>query len=213
MKIYHFHNPYDYRFAQALRRGAWYPKGATVCPECHTSRQTRVSPLIIEWESGSDMIGDFVCPGDDELVVTLKVRDAFEGRFREIEFGSVEFFQEARLKRPKKITRRSTPRVWLPYTGPTLWDVIPTKWCRLDHTKSGVSIEKVCQTCGKTIYKKPPWSQRHLVVDPLTWNGEDIFRIYEYSGAIFCTEQVKEFVESNRFTNINLLEDGRISST
>jgi uncharacterized protein CXXCG len=211
MKLYHFHNPYDFRFAQALRRGTWYPKGAKICPECHTSRQTRVSPLIIEWESGSDLIGDFVCPGDDELVVTQKVRDAFEGRFSEIEFGPVEFWQDPKLKKPKTTTRRSKPRVWLPYTGPTLWDTIATKWCHLNHAESGITIEKICQTCGKTIYKRPPWPERHLVVNSLTWTGEDIFHIYEYSGAIFCTERVKEFVERSGFTNISFLEDGVIS--
>src|SRR6266498_180348 len=210
MKIYHFHNPYDYRFAQALRRGTWYPKGATICPECNTSRQKRVSPLIIEWEPGSDVIGDFVCPGDDELVLTQKVRDVFERQFQEIEFGPVEFWQEPRLKQPKKITPRSKPRVWLPYTGPALWDVIPMKSCNLNHAKSGVSIVKECRTCGKTIYKTPPWNQRHLVVDPATWNSENIFHIHEYSGGIFCTERVKGFVEKSGFTNISFLEDGEI---
>lgn len=210
MKIYHFHNPYNYRFAQALRRGTWYPKGAKVCPECHTSRQKRVSPLIIEWEPGSDLIGDFTCPGDDELVIAQKVRNVFEGRFREIEYRPVEFWQEPKLKQPKKLTPRTKPRVWMPYTGPTLWNVIPRVWCYLDHAKSGVSIKKVCSTCGNTIYEKPPWRQRHLVLDLSTWNGEDIFHIHEYSGAIFCTERVKEFVQNSAFTNITFLEDGEI---
>jgi hypothetical protein len=210
MKLYHFQNPYNYRFAQALRRGTWYPKGATICPECRTSRQKRISPLVIEWEAGSDLIGDFVWPSGDELVVTQKLRDAFEGRFSEIEFRSVEFWQEPKLKQPKKVTSRSKPRVWLPYTGPTLWDINATKWCHLDHGKSGVTIAKECQTCGKTIYKKPPLSGRRLVVDPSTWTGEDIFHIYEYSGALFCTERVKNFVESSGFTNISFLEGGVI---
>jgi len=210
MKLYHFHNPNRFQFAQALRLGTWFPKGSKICPECNSSRQKRISPLIVEWESGSDVIGDFVCVGDDELVMTQKIRDSFEGRFHEIQFNSVEFWQDPKLKQPERITKRTKPRVWLPYNGPTLWDVIPMKWCHLDHEKSRVSILKVCLTCGKTIYKTPPWHERHLVMDVATWSGEDIFHIHEYSGGIFCTERVKEFVEQAQFTNITFLEDGEI---
>lgn len=48
------------------------------------------------------------------------------------------------------------------------------------------------------------------MIDPTTWNGADIFHIYEYSGGIFCTEQVKLFVENAGFTNVSFLEDGVI---
>lgn len=211
MKLYHFSSPNDYSFAQATRRGTWYPIGLKICPECNTSRQKRVSPLIIEWEAGSDVIGDFVWPGlNTDLVVVQKVRDIFEDRFREIEFGSVEFWQNQKIKKPIKMTHRSKPRVWLPYTGPTLWDVIPMKWCHLDHLKSNVSIARECSTCGKIIYKTPPLNQRHLVVDPSSWDGEDIFHIHEYSGGIFCTERMKDFIIQLGFTNVSFQEDGSI---
>ena len=211
IKLFTFDSPNNYFFAQATRHGTWYPKGSKICPECQTSRQKRVSPLVFEWEPGSDVIGDFIWPGfNNDLVVVQKVREILEGQFREIEFGPVEFWQDPKLKPPKKMTRRSKPRIWLPYTGPTLWDVIPTSWCHLDHLQSDVSIAKKCSTCGKVIYKYPKWNQRHLVVDRNTWDGEDIFHIYEYSGGIFCTERVKEFVDQGGFTNVRFSEDGII---
>jgi hypothetical protein len=211
MRLFHFHGPVDYIFAHASRRGTWYPEGAKVCPECGSSRQKRVSPLIIEWESGSDMIGDFIWPGfDDELVIAQKVKDDFGGRFREIEFGMVEFWQNPRLKRPTKIMHRSKPRIWLPYAGPPLWDVLPKSWCHLDLLQSNVTIVKECLTCGKVIYKTPPSPQRNLVIDPATWSGEGIFHIHEYPRWIFCTELVKESVEKARFNNVSFLEDGVI---
>jgi Protein of unknown function (Gmx_para_CXXCG) len=211
MKLFHFRDPQFYYFAQAIRCGTWHPQGIKICPECNTSRQKRISPLIIEWEPGSDVIGDFVWPGlGSELVISQKVREVFEGKYREIKFEPIEFWQNPRLKRPMNITHRSKPRVWLPYSGPSLWDVIPTSWCHLDLHRSNVSLDRVCSTCGKTIYTRPSSDQRFLIVDTATWNGEDIFRVYEYSSAIYCTEQVKEFIENAGFTNVSFLEDGLI---
>lgn len=210
VKLYHFRNPQNFVFAQAGSRGTWFPTGVKICPECNSSRQKRVSPLILEWEPGSDVVGDFAYLSGDEVVVTQKVKDALEKRFREVKFGAVKFWQEKKLHRPQKITRRSKPRIWLPYDGPTLWNVIPTKWCHLDYEKSKVSILKECATCGKTIYVHPSWPERHLVIDTTTWNGEDIFHVYEYSGGIFCTQRAKEYVEMAGFTNVAFLEDGEI---
>jgi hypothetical protein len=211
MKIYHFTSTENYYFAQATRLGTWYPQNSKLCPECNTSRQKRVSPLIIEWEPGSDIVGDFVWPGlNTELVVVQRVKDAFYRQFREIEFALVEFWQNPKIIRPIRITCRSKPRVWLPYSGPILWEVIPKKWCHVDHARSAVTIAKECSTCGKTLYQRPPWNQRHLIIDPDAWNGEDIFHIYEYSGVIFCTERVKDLINQAGFTNVNFEEDGEI---
>ena len=212
MKLYHFVSPKDFRFAQATRHGTWYPEGGKICSECKTSNQKRVSPLIIEWGPGSDVIGDFVWPGlNTDLVVVQNVKNAFKSRFKEIEFGVVEFWQDPKLNRPIKMTHRTKPRVWLSYRGPPLWDVIVKNWVHLDHYQSNVSIAYVCSTCGKVIYNlPPPRLPRHLVIDTETWNGEEIFHIHEYSGAIFCTEKVKEFVERSGFTNVSFIEDGVI---
>lgn len=211
MKLYHFVSPQNFSYAQATRRGTWYPQTTTICPECKTSRQKRVSPLMVEWEPGSDQIGDFVWAGlVTDLIVVDRVKAVFESQFSAIEFGPVEFFQSSRLKKPIKSNSKTKPRVWLPYSGPLLWDVLPTHWCHLDHARSGVSVAHECLTCKKTIYSTPPWSQRNLVLDTATWNGEDIFHICEYSGGIFCTEQVKVFIEDAGFTNVSFLEDGVI---
>lgn len=143
MKLFHFHDPGNNLFAKASRRGTWYPPGIKICPECSSSRQTRISPLIIEWEAGSDKIGDFTWPGfDTELVVVNTVKIAFKNKFTKIEFGVVTFFQNQNLRQPIKLTSRTKPRIWLPYPGPMLWDILPTHWCHIDHSKSGVSIEK-----------------------------------------------------------------------
>lgn len=167
--------------------------------------------LIMEWEPGSDEIGDFTWPGlNTDIVVVDKVKCSFEIRFKNLSFGLVEFFQNPKRKRAVKVTSLKKSRVWLPYSGPLLWDVLLNHWCHLDHIQSEVSIVKKCLTCEKTIYKTPRWDQRHLVLDPVSWNGEDIFRVYEYSGVIFYTEQVKKYVENAGILNVRFLEDGII---
>lgn len=212
MKLYHFAEPCDYRFARAGRLGTWAPDpGPGVCPECGCSRQERVYPLILEWLPDSDQVGDFTWPGlNDEVVVSQRVREAFEGAFRGFEFLPFEMYQPPKLKRPEQTTRRTRPRVWLPYEGPPLWDMQATAWCSLDHERSGVRLEKVCSTCQRPQYSGPEYDDRYLVVDPATWGGEDIFQIREYAGWIFCTERVKELVEARGFTNAGFALDGEI---
>lgn len=210
MKFYHFIDPYDYRYARAGRLGTWYPSpGPGVCPKCSRSRQTRVPPLVIEWLPGSDQVGDFTWPGS-EVVVSERVRQEFESRFRAFEFHEVQMYQDPKLKRPQRVTKRTKPRVWLPYEGPPIWDLQPTVWCSLLIEQSGLKLLGVCPGCGVQLYERPPLETRFLIVDPTTWRGEDVFRIREYPGQIFCTETVKTLVEDRGFTNVGFRFDGEI---
>ena len=69
LKLWRFSDPDDDRFARASRRGTW-------------DHGHRVSPLVIEWEPDSDVVGDFVWPGlDSDIVVTEKVYKALASRF------------------------------------------------------------------------------------------------------------------------------------
>jgi hypothetical protein len=211
VKLFHFHYPNTYEFAFATRRGTWFPKGAKLCPLCHRSTQKRIKPLIIEWEPGSDKIGDFIWPAlDNELVVTQKVKDVLQEQFPEVEFVSVEFWQNPKVKQPFRTTKRTKPRIWLPYMGQKLWSVTPTKWCRLDQHKSNVKTKTICPFCGKEIFDVPNLTDNHLVLDTTTWDGENIFHIHEYPRKIFCTNIVKDTVEHFGFTNVEFIEDGEI---
>lgn len=212
MKLYHFTDPHDYNYASAGRLGTWSPDpGPGVCPECGRSRQQRVPPLIVEWLPGSDRVGDFTWPGiDDEVVVAQRVRETLESEASGAKFYPIEMYQPHELKRPMRVTKRTKSRVWLPYEGPPLWDLRPTTWCSLDHNLSGIQLDKVCSTCGRSRYIRPPFEQRHLVIDRSTWCGEGVFLIREYAGWIFCTELVKDLVESRQFTNVSFLVDGEI---
>jgi hypothetical protein len=209
-KLFSFDSPIITKFAEASRLGTWHPIDAKVCPECGDARQKRIPPLIIEWEPGSDVIGDFTWPGFNlEVVVSQKVKEAFEVQFPEVGFASIQFWQNPRLTRPALPNKRTKPRVWLPYSGSDLWEIIPQKWFHLDCDKSNVVVEKQCSTCGKIIYKKRSWTDR-FVIDDSSWEGENIFRIYEYPGPIYCTEDAKIFIEKSGFSNIRFSEEGEI---
>lgn len=211
MILFHFQYSETHEYAFATRRGTWFPKNAKLCPVCHRSTQKRINPLIIEWEPGSDKIGDFVWPAlSTELVVTQRVKDAFQMRFPELEFDIVEFWQNPQIKQPSRTTTRTKPRIWLPYKGPKLYSVTPTKWCRLDQQKSNVMGKKLCTSCNREIYDLPNLAENCLVLDTTTWGGENIFRIHEYPGVIFCTNRVKDIVEQFDFTNVRFIQDGLI---
>lgn len=211
VRLYRLGDPRDCSFAQASRLGTWYPNpGPGICPECTASRQKRVPPLVIEWEPGSDVIGDFTWPGfGDEIVVTQRVREALEGRFRGFEFLPIQMHQDPKLVRPERVTKRTKPRIWLPYQGPPLWDLQAPAWCKLDLEKSHVTVEKVCRTCGTTYHKFPPGRTRHLVVDPASWGGQHAFRLREV-GLLTVSEEVKQFIETERFTNVGFWPEGEI---
>lgn len=214
MKLYHFHDPQEATFAKAGRVGTWNQSGSNgACPECGRSRAVRVSPLVIEWLPGSAAIGDFVWPGmDDELVAGERVKEALESRFGGFEFMPLEMYQDPKLHRPKRLDPRTRPRVWLPYEGPPLYELKPVHVARLDHSRSSVSKIGDCKTCGRPRFETPPFDERHLVVDRASLGGSAIFGVMEYPRWIFCTEEMKDFLESKDFSNLAFLYDGEISS-
>ena len=232
MKLFRFHNPLDFRFARGGRLGTWCPDpGPGVCPECTASRQRRVPPLIMEWLPESDTIGDFVWPGGD-VVVSQRVREALEERFQGFEFKPVEMWQDPKLKRPQRITKRTKPRVWLPHEGPPLYELWVTAWVHADPERSTIRLTRDCATCGRRAYemegvevRKSRWDaiKRDLVevhiprqagkgiyVHQEDLRSVNIFRLFEAPGWILCTERVKTLIEDRAFSNVAFLEVGDV---
>jgi hypothetical protein len=214
VKLFHFANPYNVEFAEATRIGTWHlePGMPGICPECKRPNERRVSPLVIEWEPGSDKIGDFTWPGsNDDIVVSDDVKRFINERFCCTEFGPVEMHQNPKLKRPERITRRTKQRVWLPFEGTSpLWDMRATAECSLDLVRSGFELERVCPQCERPVFRKPHPRDWRLVIDPDTCASADIFKIREVVNFIFCAERVKEAIEASGFTNAGFRLDGEI---
>jgi hypothetical protein len=205
VKIFHLHWPNPVQdFADAGTPGTLAPiYGGHLCPECQRSGHGTVPPLVIEWLPGSDQIGDFTWSAlGADVVVTQCVRDALEPRFCCLEFRPVHFAPASSGRRRTSGMCRPKPRVRLPYGGPPLWHLTASALCRVDSAQSTAKRLQPCGTCGRERWERTAGVRPHLVVDPSTWHGEDVFTLDAYPSTIFCTGQVKAFVEEQQFTNV-----------
>lgn len=224
-------DPVDRRFASAARLGAW-SAGVGVCPECRNSSQQRIRPLILEWEPGSDLVGDFTWPGfGSDIAMTDRVLTALRC-FHGFEPGAVEMLQDSALKEPRG--SRAQPRVWLPYHGPPLHDLSVTSRVHVDLQKSSVRLVRDCGTCSRRQYaaegiesSKTRWDKERrapvkahtarkpgcgIYVSDEALEGAAIFRTYEFPAWVLCTDPVKSLIEEAGLTNVAFLEMGETFS-
>jgi hypothetical protein len=188
----------------------------------------RAQPLILVWEPGSDLVGDFVWPGfGSEVVAAGQVFAAFESSFAGFERGPIEMVEEPDLGRVGE------PRVTLPYEGPTLYELWTTAWANADVDRSTIRLDRRCGTCGTEFWEVngvEHWdsvfdpNQRQLVRsrvgrDPQSGiylrrkdlAGADVFRVAQFPGWVFCTDPVRVLVHERRFTNVDFLEMGDVA--
>lgn len=225
MTIWRFTSPKDERYAAAGRRGAWTDADTGTCPECSASRQTRAKPLILVWEPGSVLVGDFVWVGfGSEVVAADRVFAALEPSFAGFERGPIEMIDEPDL------ARGGQPRVGLPYEGPALYELWTTAWVSADVERSTIRLERLCGTCGTEFWEVDGverWDstfdpekrkvvrtrigrdpQSGLCVPRVELGGADVFRIAQFPGWVFCTDAVRDLVRERHFTNVDFLEMG-----
>ena len=232
MKIWIISDPVDFQFARANIQGTWSPmkNEFKICPECTQPLHKRIKPLVIEWESGSDVIGDFLWPEFASIAVSERSFKALESQFQGFERGPVEMIQDPKLIRPKRITKRTTPRIWLPYESIPLHELWVTSWVHIDMHKSSVEYEKKCGTCTQEFYKitgiehsELSWNSylgvmyktrtprepgQGVFIDNASLKGADIFRVHEFPAWTLCTDRVREFIEKENLTNVTCFEMG-----
>ena len=154
MRFYQILTPRNNDFAHFGIHGTWEPKKIQgVCPECKMTRQKRVPPLIIEWEPGSDLVGDFVWRGVSfELVCKEEIAKELIHYFNGFQIFPIEMIQDTNIKIPKNPKKPKKKRIYLPYEGPKLSELWVDCWKPLDEAKSELNLEKVCSTCGYRFY-------------------------------------------------------------
>jgi hypothetical protein len=229
--IWTLEDPRDAQFAEAGCRGAW--SDGLYCPECRGSTEERIQPLILEWRAGSDRIGDFTCTGVcSGFAVSEQAGKALQRYFKGFELGPVKMIQGTKLKKPKRVTKRTKPRVWLPYAGPMLYELWVTTWVHMDRERTSAKLVRCCNRCGNERYElsgaeshTSRWNVRTMALDHFhtarvpgqglyVRSGDladaDIFGVREFSGWIFCTDRVKKFVEEQQFTNVTFWEHGEV---
>lgn len=215
MKIWQLQIPHRAVFADLLDiyvETTHYP--------CNGCKKSELPNLLVEWEDGSDKIGDFVSPLS-RIVARESVADQIINNLKGFKKVEIEMFDHPNLYRPKKRNARTPKRVWLPYTGPPLCELQTTKKVT-PHKKSTVVIENQCSKCGSLTYKRVEGleerdSRGHTPRTPgmgffITKDeiGDYDFFSPKYTGYTLCTDRAKEFIESQNFSNIEFLEAGNV---
>jgi hypothetical protein len=143
----------------------------------------------------------------------------------------VEMVQDPKARPPKRPNRRSKPRVWLPYIGPELVElwvehVVPylpattlelVRRCKVCGRESrnivGVEVKAHLydQSKGELVPDLHPRRQgQGVFVADSNVNNNPIFRLEEFTKAIFCTDEVRLFIKRQGFSNVDFLEYGDI---
>ncbi len=229
-KVWKIAEPMDSRFARCDLRS---PERVLdpPCKKCGLGdKYVMPTPLQFEWEAGSDQIGDFVWPGRGRVAVIEAVVSFLVGKTVSVKAGPIEMVQDPKLKRPKSL-RRSKPRVWLPYEGPALVELVVEHHVGiLPETTTEVSSK--CAQCGREAreltgveVKQHLWSPEIMDLVPhhvprIPGQGvfvaradvvtAGLFRLAQFPYAIFCTDEVKALLEGAQFTNLDFLECGDV---
>lgn len=219
VRLWRLSDPSDFRYARAIRRGSW-TESRGICPSCTASSQVRVPPLLIEWESGCDEIGDFTWPGfDSEVVVTQAVLD---------ELRIVLGFEPGPVE--AEAPKRGGGRVRAADRDVDLHELWVTAVVDLDRDRSTAELEHTCPTCGTErwqLYGVERWDShfdhelKELVrtkterrrkagvfLDGPRLEDIGVFRVRQFPAWIFCTDKVRSLVEEKGFTNVSFLEMG-----
>jgi hypothetical protein len=217
MKVYQLKPRRDDRYAQLLSLYV-KPDSSPVCGVC--GFHDRLPELKLEWDPGSDLVPDFLSAGG-RIVVRDTIIDHLMSRFTGILKRPLSFHDHPKLHRPKRITKRTKPCVWLPYEGPRLSEFSSVVRVPLLST-STVQVRRWCRDCGRVTYKAfdcvgkkdsrghvPRVPGKGLFFSASKVADNDIF-IPEATGLILCTERVYPYLASCDYQNLDLLEVGDI---
>jgi hypothetical protein len=240
MKIYRLTEPRRSQAACFTFEGTWRRIVARdgLCPACTSPPDVALSPpFVIKWLPCGDRVADFVWPqgGGGGPVVRSEVGLRLTACFRGFDLADVHMVQEPHLKRPARPTKRTKPRIWLPYEGPALNYVHVTTTVHLDERRSTGHFNLDCKTCGRRVFM-PVGVEEHSIeygqycpgagipitpvdrrrdpgagvyVHKRDLGGADVFNVEEVPFA-FCTEAVRECVLAQGYTNIDFWEYGEI---
>jgi len=216
MKIWSLDNPADRKFAYATTIGACWDE----------KQKVRRQPLIVEWEPGSTVIGDFnVCFWG--VFVKREVADELiRLGARGFEPGPVDVRENSERNK-----RRAKNRLSFPYEGPPLAELWVTKWVSMDPEKTTYELEtlsdgKVRKRLIGIPRKETDWNRetfestdrwiprepgKGLYVKASELGGCHLFSVCDFPiGGPLCTDEFKKLVESKGYTNVAFREIGEV---
>ena len=178
-------------------------------------------PVLLEWEDGSDVVGTFVFCGA-RWVLRKDLADEIAAKFNGVAVRPVQFLDHPKLYRPKGRTRKR--KVWLPYEGPELAELVVLNRV-IPSPKSTLRIKETCPKCGairldgmdafqgmekwEGITHTPRDPNGGVFISESVMNGND-FCMIRGTGLRLLTDSVKQFLESRSVPGIRFLEAGDV---
>lgn len=186
--------PHDTKFYEAepvnLERAAR-------CPRCDgvIGMKTWLPPYRCELELHGQALGDFVRGPGDQVLISEKMAEAFqaEGLTGLLGFHPVEISRV--LKRRRRMEPGAMPRYLV---------VAPCFGRGAVDEAHSLLRRKEPMTCPECRYTGMD-SINGFVLEPGTWQGEDVFRPRGIPGCIVVSERFAQFVQRHGFTNIKLI--------
>lgn len=168
------------------------------CDVCQKVTQKLVEPLIVEWDYGGNLVGDFSYCGYT-IIVTNRVKEFLKENNFNCHFGKVVVEKTRGKKRGKLVP--------YPYEGPNLDWMMPHDMITLDVEKTGLYYQIDCPKCGYTDYI---FRKDGIVIPNSEVKDVKMFRIIQFglSKAPFITEEALQEVLAQGFTNFWYNEAG-----
>jgi hypothetical protein len=196
-------------YAMFSCRGTWGP--VTPCTECGKPAGRYIEPLLVQWKIGSTRIADF--PTGGPTIVTDRVRDCLIEHGFPCRFGEVQYVAPEKARGFARRDLKKYGRVPFPYDGPHLSWLRPTVSLPVDVERSGLKVEKDCNTCGVLHYRKRMFDLS-LVLPASAWNGEMMFTVSQFraDNTLFITQGGLDILQRAGFTNL-FVRDGGVITT
>jgi hypothetical protein len=217
-RIWQLADPLDRRFAVGSRIGTW---------EERDGRSVRVAPLVIEWEKGSTVIGDFVWPGfATELVVRAHIFKTLQQRFGGIEARPVQIVPVKH--KPKRRVEDGQLHTWSNHVDLVDMrilthvnaDVSKTTQQLVVHEDGGMEYEyagiehlewfPVSGALVPECRRVPRLPGTGIFVSSDALKGQSVFIVDECPAWNLCTDPVRDFILEEKYTNIDFFEAGEL---
>jgi hypothetical protein len=216
-------DPTEYSFAQATEWPVPYAREEG-CASCSKVLRRPASPLEIFWEPGSDRIGDAVfVPSARCLVVAERLWRRLE------QFGGVEALPVEFVENPDRRLPKRKPRVRLPYEGPPLYEVRPSRLVHFDRAATRTKHKQ--NSCGHEYWIISPGASIETKYDPISnqlnsrviprepgngifvkesdLEGDGLFGLIESGGlALLCTDRVRDALVGEGFSQLQFMDEG-----
>jgi hypothetical protein len=180
-------------FARFAALGSW--KSAEICKTCGQHGSEYAEPLLVEWEPGTDVIGDFSW-GGSACIVKDSVKDFLNQHGFNTSFSTAIEYQK--FKWTERLGGRHK-RVKYPYEGPNLSWLRAIDRVEIDIEKSNIDRQPDCRTCGRLRIQV---RRDGLHINDKSWNGEKLFSVKQFSkSGMFISEEALQELQDQGFTN------------